>query len=109
MENNEATENLNNKLLEILKDRGIIASYLMSPLSKVTNPEKTSQFKIVKDSNSKKVNDLLIHNTIPITSYNNLTFRDTGEVFNLKGELLKMITNNKYEVDLASLSDKKLM
>ena len=37
------------------------------------------------------------------------TFRDTGKEFELKGDLLKMITNSKFNVDLASLSDKKLM
>ena len=36
--NNQALENVNNKLLEIMNDRGILASYLMSPLSKITNP-----------------------------------------------------------------------
>ena len=71
-------------------DRGILASWLMSPLSKITNPEKTSQFNLVKDSSSKRGNDLLIHNTIPITLYNKLlTFRDTGKEFKLKGDLLK--------------------
>ena len=44
LENNQAIENLNNKLLEIMNDRGILATYLMSPLSKITNPENTSQF-----------------------------------------------------------------
>ena len=82
----------------------------MSPLSKITNPENSSQFKLVKDHNSNRVNDLLIKNTIPRTLYNNLlTFRDTNKVFELKGNLLKMITNNNYNVDLASLSDKKLL
>ena len=110
IKNNEALENLNNKLLEIMNDRGILASYLMSPLSKITNPENTSQFKLVKDSSSNRVNDLLIHNTIPITLYNNfLTFRDSNKQFELKGDLLKMITNKNYNVDLASLADKKLM
>ena len=109
-ENNLALENLNNKLLEIMNDRGILASYLMSPLSKITNPENTSQFKLVKDHNSNRVNDLLMKNKIPITLYGNmLTFRDTGKEFELKGDLLEMITNSKYNVDLASLSDKKLM
>ena len=59
--NNQAIENLNNKLLEILNDRGILASCLMSPLSKITNPESVSQFKLVKDSNSSRVNDLKIY------------------------------------------------
>ena len=109
-ENNLALENLNNKLLEIMNDRGILASYLMSPLSKITNPENTTQFKLVKDANSNRVNDLNINNSIPITLYNNMiTFRDTGKEFELKGDLLKMITNKNYNVDLASLSDKKLM
>ena len=110
IKNNQAIENLNNKLLEIMNDRGIIASYLMSPLSKITNPENTTQFKLIKDSSSNRVNDLKINNSIPITLHNNLlTFRDTNKQFELKGDLLKMITNKNYNVDLASLSDKKLM
>ena len=93
-----------------MNDRGILATYLMSPLSKITNPENTSQFKLVKDPSSNRVNDLKIHNSIPITLHNNLlTFRDSGKVFELKGELLKMRTNKNYNVDLASLSDKILM
>ena len=93
-----------------MNDRGILASYLMSPLSIGTNPEKTTQFKLVKDSNSNRVNDLKINNSIPITLYNNmLTFRDTGKKFELKGDLLKMITNKNYNVNHASLSDKKLI
>ena len=48
-------------------DRGLLTAYLVSPLSKITNPEKTSPFKLVKNSSSNRVNDLLIHNTIPIT------------------------------------------
>ena len=109
-ENNIALENLNNKLLEIMNDRGILATYLMSPLSKITNPENTTQFKLVKDANSNRVNDLNINNSIPLTLYYNLlTFRDTGKEVELKGDLLKMITNKNYNVDLVSLADKKLM
>ena len=109
-ENNLALENLNKKLLETMNDRDILASYLMSPLSKITNPENTTQFKLVKDSTSNRVNDLKINKTVPITLYNNmLTFRDTGKEFELKGELLKMTTNKNYNVNLASLQDKKLV
>ena len=110
IKNNQAIENINNNLLEIMNDRGILATYLMSPLSRITNPENTSQFKLVKDPSSNRVNDLKIHNSIPITLYGNmLTFRDTNKQFELKGDLLEMITNSKFNVDLASLSDKKLM
>ena len=110
IKNNLAIENINNNLLEIMNDRGILATYLMSPLSRITNPENTSQFRLVKDSSSNRVNDLKINKTIPITLYGNmLTFRDTNEQFELKGDLLEMITNSKFNVDLASLSDKKLI
>ena len=43
--NNEALENLNNELLEIVNGRGVLATFLMSPLSKITKPENVSQFK----------------------------------------------------------------
>ena len=110
VKNNQAIENLNHKLLEILIDRGILASYLMSPLSKITNPEINTQLRLVKDHNSNRVNDLLIKNTIPITLYGNiLTFRDTSKQFELKGDLLEMITNKNFNVNLARLQDKKLM
>ena len=102
--NNKAIENLNNKLPEIMNDRGILASYLMSPLSEINNPENSSQFKLVKYSSSDGVNDLLRHNTIPITLYNNLlTIRDAGKEFEFKGDLLKMMTNKTYKLDLAGL------
>ena len=108
--NNKAISHLNEKILELMNDRGIIASYLMFPLSKIVNPENSTQFKLVDDSTSNRVNDLKINNSIPITLNNNLlTFRDTNKQVELKGDLLKMITNKNYNIDLASLSDKKLM
>ena len=109
-ENSLTLENVYNKLLEIMNDRGTLAFYLMSPLSKITNPENTNQFKLVKDPSSKRVNDLKINNSIQITLHNNLlTFRDTGKEFELRGDLLKMILNKNYNVNLASLADKKLL
>ena len=105
IQKNQAIENLNNNLLEFMKDRCLLGTYLMSPLSKITNPENSSQFKLVKDPTSNRVNDLKINKSIPITLYNNmLTFRDTKKVIELK-----MISNNNYNVDHASLADKKLM
>ena len=109
-ENNLELENLNNKHLELMNGRGILATYLMSALYKITNPENFSQFKLVKVSNSNRVNDLKINKTISNTLYINLlTFRDTGREFELKSDLFKMITNKNYNVYLASLQDKKLM
>ena len=57
--NNKALEILNKKPSETLNDRGILATYLLSPLSKVTNPENTSQFKLVKDPSINRVNDFV--------------------------------------------------
>ena len=55
-----------------------------------------------------RVNNLLLHNLIPITLHDNLqTFRETGKVFEMKGKLSKTITIKICNVDVASLSDKK--
>ena len=58
--NNKALENINNKLLEIMNNTGILPTYLMPPLSKITDPDKISQFKLVQDHCLNRVNDLLI-------------------------------------------------
>ena len=89
--NNKALENFNGKLLEKMNDRGIMECYLWCPLSKITSIETASQIKKVKVHNSNRVNDLLLHITIPITLYNNLlTFRDTSKDFELKRDLLNI-------------------
>ena len=96
IENNETTENLNYKFSEVMNDRDIIASYLLSALSKKTNPENTTQFKLVKNPSSNRVNKLLILNTIPVTlHYIFLAFRDTSKKLKLEGDLLKMITKKQ--------------
>ena len=80
----------------------------MSPLSKITNPEHSNQFKLVKDSSSNRIKNFLTHNKIPTTLHDNLlTFRDTGKIFKSNAHLMKMIANKNYNVDLASLWDKK--
>ena len=38
-----------------------------------------------------------------------LAFRDTNKQFELKGDLLKLMTNKNYNIDLATLSYNKLM
>ena len=58
---------------------------MMSLLSKRTNTEHTSQLKLVKELNSKRVIDLLI----PVNlSVDLLTFRDTDKVFQLERDVL---------------------
>ena len=92
--NNKALEKLNNKLPEILNDRGIVASCLLPPLSEITILKKTILFKLVKDSSTKRIKHLLIHNSMGVTLYDNFSFCDTGKILEMKGDLLKKITNN---------------
>ena len=58
--NNKALEKLNDKLLEIMNDRGVLATYLMSLLSKITNLQNSSQCKLRKDLNSNRVKQFVI-------------------------------------------------
>ena len=93
-----------------MNDRVTQATFLLSPLFNITNLEKISQFKLRKDRQSNRVDDLLINKTIPVTLFNDLlTFRDTDTKFELKGDHWKMITNKNLFVDLAKLSDEKTM
>ena len=93
-----------------MNERGVLATHSMSPISKITHPENISQIKLLKDPNSNRVNISSIHNTLPVTLCSSLlTFRDTDKNFELKGDLMKMITNENYNVDLASLLVKKSM
>ena len=55
--NIKTMKNLNIKLLKIINDGGLLATYLMSPLYKITNLENYSQFNLVKVSNSNRRND----------------------------------------------------
>ena len=107
--NNKAIENLNEKILELMNDKGMIAPYLTAPLVEVFKNNNKSQFRLRKDPNSTKMNDFLIHGTIPVTIFSNMiTFRDSNKTFRLEGDLLKVITNYKFNVDHSSPQDKKL-
>ena len=108
--NNKAIENLNEKVLELMDDKGLIAPYLVSSLVEVFKKDNKSQFRLRKDPNSTKMNDFLIHGTIPVTIFSNMiTFRDSNKSFRLEGDLLKVITNHKFNVDRSSRQDKKLI
>ena len=106
--NNKAIENLNEKILEMMNDKGLIAPYLASSLVEVIKKDNKSQFRLRKDPNSTKMNDFLIHGTIPVTIFSNMIFfRDSNKSFILEGDLLKVITNYKFNVDHSSPQDKK--
>ena len=107
--NNKAISDLNEKVLEIMDEKRLIAPYLASSLVNLFKPENKSQFRLRKDTNSTKMNDFLIHGNIPITLFSNMiTFRDNNKSFRLEGDLLKLITNYKLNADHSSPQDKKI-
>ena len=78
----------------------------MFRLSTITNLETMSHFKILRDPNSNRINDLLINKTIQVNFFDNLlTLPDTDKRFELRGRLLKMMTNKQYNVDFANILD----
>ena len=110
IKNNKAISDLNEKVLELMNDKGMIAPYLASSLVNLFKPENKSQFRLRKDPNSTKMNDFLIHGSIPITLFSNMiTFRDSNKTFRLEGDLLKLMTNYKFNTDHSSPQDKKLI
>ena len=50
--NNKAIENLNEKILELMIDKGMIAPYLTTSLVEVFKKDNKSQFRLRKDPNS---------------------------------------------------------
>ena len=108
--NNKAIENLNEKILELMNDKGSIAPYLTTSLVEVFKRDNKSQFRLRKDPDSTKMNDFLIHGKIPVTIFSNMiTFRDSNKTFKLEGDLLKVITNHKFNVDHSNQQDRKII
>ena len=50
-----------------MNNRVELATHLLSPLSKITYSESTSEFRLTKDRSLNRVNDLLINKTKPVT------------------------------------------
>ena len=55
--NNKAIENLNERNLELMNDKGLTVPYLNSSLANLFRPENTSQFKLKRDPNLIRMND----------------------------------------------------
>ena len=108
--NNKAVENLNEKVLELMNDKGLIFPYLASSLAEVFKFDNKSQFRLRKDPDSTNINDFLIHGKTPVTIFSNkINFRDRNKTFKLEGDLLKVITNYKFNVDHSNQQDRKII
>ena len=110
IKNNKEISDLNEKVLELMNEKGLIALYLPSSLVNLFKPENKSQFTSTKDLNSIRMNDFKINGGIPVTLYSSvLTFRDSNESFKLDGDLLEAITNYEFNVDHSNQQDRKLI
>ena len=108
--NNKTIENLNEKILKLMNNNGLIAPYLASSLVNLFKPENKSQFRLKKDLNSIKMNDFLINEGIPVTLVSNmLIFRDSNKSFKLEGDLLETMTNYDFNIDHSNQQDRKLI
>ena len=104
--NNKAIENLNEKVLESMNDKGLIDSSLIE----VIKSDNKGQFRLTKDPNSTKTNDFLINENVPVTIFSNmLTFRNTKKIFKIEGDLYKVITDYKFNVDHSNQQDRKII
>ena len=93
-----------------MNDKGIIAPFLASSLVEVIKFDNKSQFRLKEDPYSTKINDFLIDGNIPVTIFSNMiTFRDSKKTFKLEGDLLKVITNYKFNVNQSNQQDRKLI
>ena len=107
IKNNKALQNMNEKFLELMNEKGMIAPYLASSLVNLFKPESKSQLRKLKDLNSTKFNDFLLNGGTPVTNYSNiLTFRDSNKSFKLDGDLLETMTNFDFNVGLSSPNQK---
>ena len=103
---NKAIENLNEKVLESMNDKGLIDSSLIE----VIKSDNKGQFRLTNDPNSTKPNDFLINEKVPVTIFSNmLTFRDFKKVFKIEGDLYKVITDYKFNVDHSNQQDRKII
>ena len=106
--NNKAIENLNEKVLELMNDKGMIAPCLASSLVYLFKPENKSQYKLIKDQNSIGMNDFLINGGISVSLYSNmLIFRDSNKSFILDGDLLETMTTYYFNVNHAKPKNQK--
>ena len=88
-----------------MNDKGLIDSSRIE----VLKSDNKGQFRLIKDLNSNKPNDFLVIEKVPVTIFiNMLTFRDTNKVFKLEGDLYKVITDYKFNVDNSNKQNRQI-
>ena len=108
MKNTKAISDLNEKVLEVMNENGLIAPYLASSLVNLFKPENRSQFRLKKDLNLSMMSDFSINGGIPVSSLSNMiTSKDSNNTFKLDGDLLETIANYDFNVDQSNQQDRK--
>ena len=108
--NNKAIKKLSEKDLELMNDKGLITPYLASSSVNLFKPENKSQFQLINDQNSVRMNNFLINGGIPVSLYSNmLIFRDSNKSFKVDGDLLETMTNYDFNVNHANPQHQKLL
>ena len=104
--NNKAIENLNEKVLESMNDKRLIDGSLIE----LIKSDNKGQFRLTKDPNSTKPNDFLINEKVPVTIFSNMmTFRNTKKVFKIEGDLYKVMTDYKFNVDHSNKQNRQII
>ena len=110
IKNSNVLENLNEKNLDLMNDKGMIAPTLASSLVNLFKPENKSKFSFKKYPNSTRMKNILINGGIPVSIYNKmLTFRDSNRSFKLDGGLLEAMMNYDFNVRTSNPQDRKLI
>ena len=110
IKNNKVLENLNEKSLDLMNEKGMIAHTLAASLAKLFKPENKSQIRFKKDLNSTRMKDFLINGGTPVSIYDNMvTFRDSYKSFKLDGDLLETRKNFGFDVSKSNPKDQKLI
>ena len=94
-----------------MNDKGMVAPNIASSLvfKPLFKPKSESQFRLMKDPNSTKMYDFLIHGNKPVTLYSNMsTFGDSRKPFKLDGDLLKTMTSFKFNVGHSNIHDREI-
>ena len=66
IKNSKVLENINEKVLGLMNDKGMIVPYLASSLVTFFTPENKSQYKFIKDPNSTRMNYFLINTKVRV-------------------------------------------
>jgi len=100
--NTKAIENLVEsnkyvKTLESMHKNEVIHSSLIRPIARLLVPETKSQLRLCEDPDSENWHDYVM-NGEKVTIYNDeLVFSESGKIFTLRGDVLKMLTDYKFD------------